>query len=337
MKKLLILSFLVMCGCAMINANSSFRYKTSDDWAKMTKADVLLLLENGADINEFCEVENRPPLVMASEYSSDTEVILAILDANPTEKTFFWAPFIKNYKTQKFKEFPNSKEFLDSLLNDMLKIHKSDVRVDRFDVEAILDNFTIDDHEQIATFCKKNFGITIDEAYVLDKISLYPLQDKKILKIYKIDIPRKDVVLTKIKSAEMNELRNSKEWYELVDEVKKLNIKSGLIGMSKENFVIQNGAPDKEYKVNQNTTILIYASEERKNIPALSNTSSISFNNGTFNNGLWNNVGWSSFGFGNSTTTTSGGYVKTDRWEDMVFVDKGIVTGTSRRDVISTK
>lgn len=333
----------------MIYRNSSFKYKTIEDWEKMTKEDILLLLANGADINEYNETKsnkyiNYPPLAMASIYSDDIEVILAILEANPTEKTFYWSPFIYSYRKKYIHnleltgESYSSKRFLDNLLNDILKIYKKGVRVNSSEVENILNNYAPGEyHNYVITFCRKNLGEAINEDYVLSKVSRNPLQEEKILKMYQINIPREKILLTKLQSLHMNEIRNSNEWYKMIDEIKKLKVKSGILGMTKEEFIMQNGAPDKEYKVNQNTTILTYIREERKNIPAFSNTSSISFNNGSFNNGLWNGVSWTNMGMGNSITTTSGGYVKTDRWEDMVFIDKGIVTGVSRRDIISTK
>ncbi len=329
MKKLLYCSLLALCGCSIIYSGSSFKYKTSEDWREMTKEDVLHIIQNDGNVNEKNK-KNRYPLTEACFNSSDPEVILTLLDAEPISRECALAIFMQNY----FKvHHTNDRNFdTQKLLTIIKSFYDRGVDVTSRSIEILMNATSDSEHAQITQFCKKNFKITVTDSYVLNKISLDPLNSEKIIKIYQVPVSRKDVLLTKIKSEKMFEKRNTTEWYKLVDDFKSENLKEGILGMKKEDFVVKNGVPDKEYKVNDKSIILIYTSETRQNIPISSHTSSYSFSNG-----LWDSYGWNETGFGNSFTTTSGGYMKTNRWETVVFVDKGIVTGTSRRDLVSTQ
>ena len=114
MKKLLILSLSVLCSCSIIYANSSFKYKTSEDWEEMTGEEVLHIIQNGGSVNEINE-KNRYPLVEACLSSPNPEVILALLDANPTSKECALVMFIKNYYKFHHSEARNydTKKLLD--------------------------------------------------------------------------------------------------------------------------------------------------------------------------------------------------------------------------------
>ena len=327
------LFWILLCGTFLTScASYKLRHMTDDDWKNMTVPEIQDILHSGIDMDDLEEDYGECVLNQACFNTTDINVLETIINAghNPTHCDLY-------------AYYENNTGSLQELLDDTSRLIKKGYTPTTQDYDALLEKYP-QEQKKIKKFFD-SYMKDYYQGYALSEISENPMHANEILKKYEVQIPYKTILLTKLQSPVMQEKRNSKEWYALIDEIKKNNIKDGILGMSKEDFVVKYGVPDKEYKINNNTTVLIYRNASRKNIPAVSSTYSFGTTSNYYNGkSYWNNFDNSvhhygttnGFNSGGSVTRTAGGYMDIEEWEDLVYVDKGIVTGKNQKQKVTT-
>jgi hypothetical protein len=298
----------------------------------MTVSGVQEILNSGIDMDKLEENYGECLLNMACFNNTDIDVIEKLMSVGHDSN-----------HCQLYAYYENKSGNLQFLLNDTSKLIKKDYIPTTQDFETLIELYPKEE-KKIKNFFFKYIEKDL-RGYALSEISEYPEKSEEITKKYDIKIPYKTILLTKLQSPKMQEKRNSKEWYALVEEIKKNNIKDGILGMRKEDFIVKYGVPDQEYKINNDTLLLIYKNERRNNIPAISST--YSFNDtsnyytgssyyNAFDDTIHHSGKMNAYGSGTSITTLSGGYMDVERWEDVIYIDKNIVTGKSQRETVTT-
>ncbi len=322
---LLLSTFLSSC------ASYQIRQKTDEDWSNMTVSGVQEILNSGIDMDKLEEEYGECLLNLACFNNTDINVIEELMNSGHTPN-----------HCQLYAYYKNKTGDLQILLNDTSKLIKKGYTPTTQDFDTLIELYP-KEKKAIKKFFFKYIEQDL-QGYALGEISEHPEKSEEIIKRYGVRIPYKTILLTKLQSPVMQEKRNSKEWYALVEEIKKNNVKDGILGMKKEDFIVKYGVPDKEYKINADTLLLIYRNERRNNIPAISST--YSFNNtsnyywisyyNTFDNTVQHSGKMNGYGSRNSFTTVSGGYMDIEQWEDVIYIDKNIVTGKSQRETVTT-
>lgn len=321
MKRYILLSFAFITSCALIYANSSFIYKTNKDWSMMTLENVQTIIKNGGNVKER-NADGYTPLTLICRYNVHVEIVKFLIENGANPKECHLDEYIKNISRKKnFNIVFKGTSLLLSL----------GVAPTSFAEDKMLSIYSDNQKEILKLFEK--YKTYPSKEFVRNMILINPLEYKDILKKYNVSIPAEEVVLWRLKSKAMQEKRNKKEWYKLVDEAKKLGVKEGYLGMSKAEYIAEFGIPDREYKLNADTIILVYIQEERRNIPVSSQTIYSSSGSADYNQYL-NTVQSSSFGV--SRTQVKGGYMSVNQWQNSVYIDRGIVTGIKRKDKITT-
>jgi len=321
MKKLSLLFVFILTSCAFIYGHRSFSYKFADDWNDMTLEDVKKIVENGGDIHE----RNRygyTPLKMACRYNLHLDIVKFMIDngASPTECDF--SEYVRNISLRNnFKLAIKGSSVLLSM----------GVPASSYAEEIMLNTFPEEQETIVETF--KKYNVYPSKDFLRNAIIKHPMKYKELQKIYNVTATDKEIALWRIKSPFMQEKRNTKDWYTLVEQVKNLGIIDGNIGISKSSYITKHGVPDKEYKVNNETTILVYIQESRVNIPVSAHTSSYSYGTANYNQ-FFDNIQENTYG--DSYTRIHGGYMKINQWQQSVYIDKGIVTGVTVKDKIVT-
>ena len=172
----------------------------------------------------------------------------------------------------------------------------------------------------------RKYKISPSEYVIKQEVLASPLDYKAHIKNYGKDVGRENILIWIVSYPSFSKkYRNSKQWYELVDYIKKLKIRGEVIGMTKSEYVTKHGIPDQEYKINNNTIVLTYVKELRNNVPLSASSYSTS---------SYIDLTDSVYTYG--TTYTSGGYTNVNRWKENVYIDKGIVTGIENQNQVIT-
>ena len=321
MKKLSIILIFALTGCAILYANRSFLYKSEQDWKHMRLEDVKKIMYNGGNINEK-NTYGYTPLCMACRYNLHLNMIKFMIEngANPSECNL--DEYIMNASTN------NNYSLVIKGTSILLKLG---VPASTYAEETLLKKFPLKQKETVNFF--KEYNTYPSKTFLRDAITMNPMKYKELQNLYNVKATDKEIALWRIKSPTMQEKRNTKDWYNLVEQVKKLGIVDGNIGISKSNYITKYGVPDKEYKVNSETTILVYTQENRINIPISAHTTTSSYGTSRYNEFL-DNIQTDSYG--HSHTTVRGGYMKVNQQQHNVYIDKGIVTGFKAKDKIVT-
>ena len=314
MKKLSLIFIFALTGCAIIYGNRSFLYKSADDYRNMTVADVDKIVSNGGDLSAVNSSGYRP-ISMACKSGANVDVIKQMIQngANSYDCSLYDF-FIYTTKN------PYDRSVILKNVEDLIN---AGVEPTVLAEETILESMFFNPETVISLF--KKYDVYPSQTYIKKLIINSPANYKRYLNLYKKQINERLVIEWILSSPYQKSLRGLSEWYEIVDKAKKYKIRNGVIGMTKEEYIMGHGIPDQEYKINKNTTVLTYIKELRKNVPL----SARSYSTSSYFD-LTDTV------YTHGSTYTSGGYTNVNRWKENVYIDKGIITGIENQDQVIT-
>ena len=314
------LFLILLCG---IFLTSCAPYYTRLNWSNLSLEEAKKVIDNGPKLGSVEDQSDiGSTLKVACNTGANTDIIKYLV-SNGSDPT-------QCYLTAYYCRRHDSGDNIDNLLDLTRFLLEKDAPLYNEHITTLTHLYQ-QDTKKINQFLFR-LKPEVVKSRILGKISNSPQKVDQIIKESGIQLTRGEIALAKLESSAMQDKRNSKEWYELIDQIKKDHAQKGIIGMSKTDYITKFGIPDSEYKINDNTIVLIYRKENRRNVPLTS--SAHSFNNTNYYRNYFGNV--NAYGSENTVITTSGGYVDIEQWQDEIYVDKGIVTGKNQKSKVTT-
>ena len=312
----LLLPIILLSSCSIIYGKSSFVYKSPNDWRNMTVEEAQLIINNGGNIKS-ANKQGQTPLAQVCKYSTHLSMIKFLIEkgANPNDCNL--SQYVANSAKQ--NDFNQTKLNLEHLINLGIKPN-SDA------IDEMLYKYP-NNHKEIVKFFAK-YKVKASKEFVHYMIQKKPLEYKKILSLYNVKVSNRELALWRVNSIEMQKQRWNNHWYSLVDELKRLNIKSGEIGMSEAEYHLTYGIPDKEYKINNSSKIVLYTQEYKQNIPIQARSHFYFITRSNYIS-VFNSDDTTSY---NPNSKIVDDDIHIDEAEIIVYFDKGIVTGSAKRD-----
>ena len=312
----LLFPIFLLSSCSIIYGKSSFVYKSPSDWRNMTVEEAQTIINNGGNIKS-ANKQGQTPLSMVCQYNTHLSMIKFLIEkgANPNDCNL--SRYVNNAAQQ--NDFTQTKRNLEHLISLGIKPNSETV-------DEMLYKFP-DKHKEIVKFFAK-YKVKASKEFVHHMIQKKPLEYKKILSLYNVQVSNREIALWRVNSIEMQKQRWNNHWYRLVDELKRLNIKSGEIGMSEADYHLTYGIPDKEYKINDSSKIVLYTQEYKKNIPIQARSHFYFITRSNYIS-IFNSDDTTSY---NPNSKIVDDDIHIDEAEIIVYFDKGIVTGSAKRD-----